>query len=60
MMISSMFGIVNMMRIIGEEISKKSKCAKQTGNRKVLRHCKSCIPCVHHVSNDDLNYVCHS
>ena len=35
MMISSMFGIVSMMRITGVEISKQSKCAKQTANRKV-------------------------
>ena len=30
MMIQTMFAIVNMMRITGVEISKKSKCAKQT------------------------------
>ena len=34
MMIYTMFAIVSMMRIIGVEISKKSKCAKQTANRK--------------------------
>ena len=55
-----MLGIVSMMRITGVEISKKSKCAKQTGNRKVLRHCKSYISCVRHARNDDLNYVWHS
>ena len=55
-----MFAIVSMMRITGVEISKMSKCAKQTANRKVLKHCKSYIHCVRHVGNDDLNYVCHS
>ena len=55
-----MFGIVSMMRITGVEIAKKSKCAKQTANRKVLKHCKSYIHCVRHVRNDDLNYVWHS
>ena len=30
MMISTMFAIVNMMRITGVAISKKSKCAEQT------------------------------
>ena len=34
-MIQTVFAIVNMMRITGEEISKKSKCAKQRANRKV-------------------------
>ena len=60
MMISSMFAIVNMMRITGVEISKQSKCAKQRANRKVLKHCKFYIHCVRHVGNDDLNYVFHS
>ena len=46
-----------MMRITGVEIAKKSKRAKQTANRKVLKHCKSYIHCVRHVGNDDLNYV---
>ena len=55
-----MFGIVSMMHITGVEISKKSKCAKQTPDRKVLKHCKSYIHCVRYVANDDLNYVCHS
>ena len=55
-----MFAIVSMMRITGVEISKISKCAKQTANRKVLKHCKSYIQCVRHVGNDDLNYVWHS
>ena len=49
-----------MMRITGVEISKMSKCAKQTANRKVLKHCKSYIQCVRHVGNDDLNHVWHS
>ena len=31
-----MFAIVSMMRITGVEISKKSKCSKQTADRKVL------------------------
>ena len=60
MMIQTMFAIVSMMLLTGVEISKKSKCAKQTANRKVLKHCKSYIRCVRHVGNDDLNYVCHS
>ena len=30
MMISTLFAMVSMMRITGVEISKKSKCAKQT------------------------------
>ena len=55
-----MFAIVSMMRITEVEISKKSKGAKQTGNRKVIRHCKSYIRSVRNVRNDDLNYVCHS
>ena len=55
-----MFGIVSMMRITGVEISKKSKCTKQTADRKVLKHCKSYIHCVRQVGNDDLNYVWHS
>ena len=54
------FAIVNMMRITGVEISKKSKCAKQTAISKVSKHFKSYIHCVRHVENDDLNYVCHS
>ena len=49
-----------MMRITGVEISKKTKCAKQTANRKVLKHCKSYIHCVRQVGNDDLNNVCRS
>ena len=53
-----MFGIVSMMRITGVEIAKKSKCAKQTPNQKVLKHCKSYIHCVCQVGND-LKYVCH-
>ena len=60
MMISTMFAIVSMMRITGVEISKQSKCAKQTANRKVLKHCKFYIHCVRHVGNDDLNYVWNS
>ena len=54
-----MFGIVSMMRITGVEIAKKSKCAQQTANRKVLKHWKSYIQCVQHIGNDDLKYVCH-
>ena len=49
-----------MMAITGVEISKKSECPKQTGNRKVLKHCKSYMHCVRHVGNNDLHYVCHS
>ena len=55
-----MFGIVSMMRLTGVEISKKSKCAKQTADRKVSKHCKSYIHGVRHVGNVDLKYVCHS
>ena len=55
-----MFAIASMMRITGVEISKQSICAKQTANRKVLKHCKSYIQCVRHIGNDDLKYVCHS
>ena len=33
-----MFAIVNMMRITGVEISKKSKCAKQTAISKILKN----------------------
>ena len=40
------FKYVCHMRITGVEISKKSKCAKQTTDRKVLKHCKSYIHCV--------------
>ena len=38
MMIYPMFAIVNMMRITGVEISKKSKCAKQTAISKSLKN----------------------
>ena len=55
-----MFAIVSMMRITGVEISKMSKYAKQTANRKVSKHCKSYIHCVRHVENNDLKYVWHS
>ena len=55
-----MFAMASMMRITELEISKMSKCAKQTANRKVLKHCKSYIQCVRHIGNDDLKYVCHS
>ena len=55
-----MFGIVSMMRITGVEISKQSKCAKQTANRKVLKHSKFYIHCVRHVGNDNLKNVWHS
>ena len=37
MMISTMFAIVNMMRITGVVISKKSKCVEQTANSKSLK-----------------------
>ena len=37
MMIYTMFAIVSMMRITGVEISKKSKCAKETANSKSLK-----------------------
>ena len=37
MMISTMFAIVNMMRITGVVISKKAKCAEQTANSKSLK-----------------------
>ena len=37
MMIPIMFAIGSMMRITGVEISKKSKCAKQTANWKNLK-----------------------
>ena len=37
MMIVTMFAIVNMMRITGVVISKKSKCAKQTAISKSLK-----------------------
>ena len=37
MMIYTMFAIVNMMRITGVVISKKSNCPKQIGNSKSLK-----------------------
>ena len=37
MMIYTIFTIVNMMRITGVVISKKSKCAKQTANSESLK-----------------------
>ena len=37
MMIYTMFAIVNMMRITGVVISKKSKCAKKTANSESLK-----------------------
>ena len=37
MMISTMFAIVNMMRITGVVISKKSKSVEQTANSKSLK-----------------------
>ena len=37
MMISTLFAIVSMMSIIGVEISKKSKCEKQTANSESLK-----------------------
>ena len=55
-----MFAIVNMMRITGVEISKKSKCAKQTAISKRFERFKPDIHSVRNVGNDDSNYVCHS
>ena len=37
MMIYTMFAMVSMMRIIGVDILKKSKCAEQTGISKRLK-----------------------
>ena len=37
MMLYTIFAIVSMMRITGVEISKKSKCAKETANSKSLK-----------------------
>ena len=37
MMIYTMFTMVSMMRITGIEVSKKSKCAKQTAISKTLK-----------------------
>ena len=37
MMLYTIFAIVSMMRITGVEISKKSKCAKQTANSKSFK-----------------------
>ena len=37
MMIWTMFAIVNMMRITGVVISKKSKCAEQTAKSKSFK-----------------------
>ena len=37
MMIYTMFTMVSMMRITGVEISKESKCAKQTAISKTLK-----------------------
>ena len=37
MMIYTMFAIVNMIRITGVVISKKSKCAEQTAISKTLK-----------------------
>ena len=51
--------MVSMMRITGVELSKKSKCAKQTAISKSFKRFKSDIHIVRHVRNDDLNYVCH-
>ena len=38
MMILTVFAIVSTMRITGVEISKKSKCAKQTGISKSFKN----------------------
>ena len=60
MMIWTMFAIVNMMRLTGVVISKKSKCAEQTAiSKSFKKHCKCYIHCVRYVGNDDLNSVCH-
>ena len=37
MIIETMFAMVTMMRITGVEVSKKSKCAKQTAISKSLK-----------------------
>ena len=37
MIIETMFAMVTMMRITGVEVSKKSKCAKQTAISKCLK-----------------------
>ena len=37
MMINTMFAIVNMMRITGVVISKKSKCVEQTATSKSFK-----------------------
>ena len=37
MMTQTMFALVSMMRIIGVEISKTSKCAKQIANSKSFK-----------------------
>ena len=56
-----MFAIVNMMRINGVELSKKSKCAKKNCNfERFEKHVKSYIHCERYVGNDGLNYFCHS
>ena len=60
MMIQTMFAMVSMMRITGVEISKKSKCAKQTAISKSFERFKPDIHSVRNVGNDDSNYVCHS
>ena len=66
-----MFAMVSMMRINAVEISKKSKCAKQTeiskkskcagktAISKSFKRLKSDVQNVGKVGNDDLNYVCH-
>ena len=54
-----MFAMVSMMRITGVEISKKSKCAKQSAISKRFERFKSDIHSVRNVGNDDSNYVCH-
>ena len=60
MMIWTMFAIVNMMRLTGVVISKKSKCAEQTSiSKSFKKHCKFYMHCVRYVGNDDLNSVCH-
>ena len=53
-----MFAIVNMTRITGVVISKKSKCVEQTAISKRLKTLSIYIHCVRYVGNDDLYYVC--
>ena len=57
----TMFAIVNMMRITGVVISKKSKCAEQTVYfEKFQNTVNPDIHCVQNVGIDYVNYVCNS